>query len=241
MKQILLFVLPLALSAQQEWRTWSGGNDGNRYSPLKQINKSNVKQLKVAWEYHSGDADPRGRTNNECTPIVVNGIVYGTTPTEMAVAIDGATGKELWRFEPARSGSQGVNRGLMYWKDKDEERIFFPASKYLYALNAKTGKVMEGQARSQGRGCPRAGLPPLHAVRAQEARGRGARLQRPGAELPRDRAAGARGRQAEDRAGRIVCRHRGVTDGHHESGTCRQGPRTSKARARAVRRARAQG
>ena len=114
MKQILLFVLPLALSAQQEWRTWSGGNDGNRYSPLKQINKSNVKQLKVAWEYHSGDADLRGRTNNECTPIVVNGIVYGTTPTAMAVAIDGATGKELWRFEPTRSGSQGVNRGLMY-------------------------------------------------------------------------------------------------------------------------------
>ncbi len=148
MKQIFLFLLPIVLSAQQDWRTWSGGNDGNRYSPLKQINKSNVKQLKVAWEFRSGDADLRGRTNNECTPIVVNGIVYGTTPTAMAVAIDGATGKELWRFEPTRSGSQGVNRGLMYWKDKDDERILFPASKYLYALNAKTGKVVEGFGES---------------------------------------------------------------------------------------------
>ena len=142
MRQILPFLFTFAAIAQ-EWPTWSGGNDGNRYSSLKQINKANVKQLKVAWEYKSGDADPRGRTNIECTPIVVNGIVYLTTPTLMAVAVEGATGHELWRFEPPRSGVRGVNRGVMYWKDKDEERILYTASRFLFALNAKTGKLIE--------------------------------------------------------------------------------------------------
>ena len=114
MKQLLFLLLPVLVSAQQEWRTWSGGNDGNRYSPLKQINKSNVKQLQVAWEFHSGDADSRGRTNMQCTPVIVNGVLYATTPTLMAVALDAATGKELWRFEPAASRFRGVNRGMMY-------------------------------------------------------------------------------------------------------------------------------
>ena len=143
MKQLILFIIPALLTAQQEWRTWSGANDGNRNSPLKQINKSNVKQLKVAWEFHSGDADARGRTNIECTPIIVNGVMYATTPTLMAVALNAATGKELWRFEPAASRFRGVNRGMMYWKEKDDERVLYAAGSILYELNAKTGKVIE--------------------------------------------------------------------------------------------------
>ena len=143
MKQLLFLLLPVLVSAQQEWRTWSGGNDGNRYSPLKQINKSNVKQLQVAWEFHSGDADSRGRTNMQCTPVIVNGVLYATTPTLMAVALDAATGKELWRFEPAASRFRGVSRGMMYWRDKTDERVMYAAGSTLYELNAKTGKAIE--------------------------------------------------------------------------------------------------
>jgi quinoprotein glucose dehydrogenase len=140
----LLFFTALTLSAQTNWPTWSGGNDGNRYSPLKQITKANVKNLKLAWEFHSADADARGRTMIQCTPSVIDGVLYGTTPTLMAVALDAATGKEIWRFDPVDVRSRGVNRGVMYWAEGADKRILFSAGNYLYALDAKTGKVIPG-------------------------------------------------------------------------------------------------
>ncbi len=140
----LLFFTALTLSAQTNWPTWSGGNDGNRYSPLKQITKANVKNLKLAWEFHSGDADARGRTMIQCTPSVIDGVLYGTTPTLMAVALDAASGKEIWRFDPVDVRSRGVNRGVMYWAEGADKRILFSAGSYLYALDAKTGKVIPG-------------------------------------------------------------------------------------------------
>ena len=135
-------LLPTLLLAQQNWRSWSGGNDGNRFSPLTQVNKANVKQLKVAWEYKSGDADPRGRTAIQCTPIIVDGVLYATTPTLDAIALDAATGKELWRFAPPASRFRGVNRGVMLWEEKGEKRIFYAAGAQLFALDAKTGKAI---------------------------------------------------------------------------------------------------
>lgn len=138
----LLLLAAGVLSAQTDWRTWSGGNDGNRYSPLTQITKANVKQLKVAWEFHSGDADARGRTMIQCTPIVIGGVLYATTPTLMAVALDAATGKEIWRFDPVDEKRRGVNRGVMYWESGDDKRILFSAGTSLFALDAKTGKLI---------------------------------------------------------------------------------------------------
>jgi len=137
-----LLLLPSLLLAQQNWRSWSGSNDGNRFSPLTQVNKANVKQLKVAWEYKSGDADARGRTAIQCTPIIVDGVLYATTPTLDAIALDAATGKELWRFAPPPSRLRGVNRGVMYWEEKGEKRIFYAAAAQLFALDAKTGKAI---------------------------------------------------------------------------------------------------
>ncbi len=141
-KFLLLLLLPTLLLAQQNWRSWSGANDGNRFSPLTQVNKANVKQLKVAWEYKSGDADPRGRTAIQCTPIIVDGVLYATTPTLDAIALDAATGKELWRFAPPASRFRGVNRGVMLWEEKGEKRIFYAAGAQLFALDAKTGKAI---------------------------------------------------------------------------------------------------
>ena len=137
-----LLLLPSLLLAQQNWRSWSGSNDGNRFSPLTQVNKANVKQLKVAWEYKSGDADARGRTAIQCTPIIVDGVLYATTPTLDAIALDAATGKELWHFAPPPSRLRGVNRGVMYWEEKGEKRIFYAAAAQLFALDAKTGKAI---------------------------------------------------------------------------------------------------
>ena len=142
MRTFPLLRLPTLLLAQQNWRSWSGSNDGNRFSPLTQVNKANVKQLKVAWEYKSGDADPRGRTAIQCTPIIVDGVLYATTPTLDAIALDAATGKELWRFTPPASRFRGVNRGVMLWEEKGEKRIFYAAGAQLFALDAKTGKAI---------------------------------------------------------------------------------------------------
>src|ERR1043165_1587047 len=97
------------------------GNDagGTRYSALKQINKSNVARLKVAWVYHTGDAGPGNSTTIECTPIVVDGVMYVTTVRGTVVALDASSGKEIWKFEQGRSrykfasqASGGVNRGV---------------------------------------------------------------------------------------------------------------------------------
>ncbi len=140
--RLFLLLFPTLLLAQQNWRSWSGANDGNRFSPLTQVNKINVKQLKVAWEYKSGDADPRGRTAIQCTPIIVDGVLYATTPTLDAIALDAATGKELWRFAPPASRFRGVNRGVMLWEEKGEKRIFYAAGAQLFALDAKTGKAI---------------------------------------------------------------------------------------------------
>lgn len=146
MRNVIFLILPVLLPAQpgapQEWRSWSGGNDGNRYSPLTQINRANVKQLKVAWEFKSGDADPRGRTAIQCTPIMVNGVLYATTPTLDAVALDAATGKLLWRFSPPASRFRGVSRGVMFWQDKSEARVFYAAGTQLLAIDAKTGQAI---------------------------------------------------------------------------------------------------
>jgi quinoprotein glucose dehydrogenase len=139
-----LALLPCLALGQTGWPTWSGGNDGNRYSPLNQINASNVAKLKPAWEFRSGDADARGRTAIQCTPIVVDGVLYATTPTLMAVALDAATGKELWRFEAKQVRGKGVNRGVMYWAEKEEKRILYVAGTSLFALDAKTGKSIPG-------------------------------------------------------------------------------------------------
>src|SRR5437879_3042787 len=81
-----------------DWPNVGNDKGGTRYSPLTQINRSNVKGLKVAWTYHTGDSAPG--TTIECTPVVIDGMVYVTTCRTKVVALDAATGKEKWRFDP---------------------------------------------------------------------------------------------------------------------------------------------
>ncbi|HLT71098.1 MAG TPA: PQQ-binding-like beta-propeller repeat protein [Cyclobacteriaceae bacterium] len=127
------------------WPVYRGDEGSNAYSGLKQINKANVDQLEVAWVYHSsGDKDPDqkpGVSPIQTNPIIINDTLYGISPELKIFALDAATGKELWTFDPfADSLGGGVSRGLTYWKDGDDRRIFMSASNKLIALDATTGE-----------------------------------------------------------------------------------------------------
>jgi len=111
-----------------------------RYSKLTQINRESVKDLRVAWIYHTHDAATRG-TTIECTPIVIDGVMYLTTVKLKIVALDAATGKPIWEYAP---DSKGVNRGLGYWSDGKHNgvrRIIAAlADGKLVSLDAGTGR-----------------------------------------------------------------------------------------------------
>ena len=137
---------PATASAQaaEEWPIYGGGPEGIRYSKLSQINRENVETLQVAWSFDSGDAFPG--SENECNPIIVNGVLYATTPKVNVVALNAATGKLLWRFDPnlgLRVMGKMRSRGVAYWSDEKDQRIFVAARQYLYSLDAKTGKPVE--------------------------------------------------------------------------------------------------
>ncbi|MEM9324146.1 MAG: PQQ-binding-like beta-propeller repeat protein [Bacteroidota bacterium] len=130
-----------------EWAIANGTKSNTKYSRLDQINRDNVSQLTLAWEYKS---DEQGYSI-ECTPIIVEDVLYATSPRLKAFALNAATGDELWKFDPFDYEGDDrrmrlapvVNRGVTYWKGEDE-RIFFGAGPYLYCLNAKTGELMDG-------------------------------------------------------------------------------------------------
>ena len=130
-----------------EWPYYGGDEGATRYSPLHQIDRSNVGGLRVAWVHHTGDHRIRPASTIKCTPIVVDGVMYITTPRLKVQALDAATGKLCWTFDPfARPGSgraRSVNRGVTYWRNGGDERIFFVSGSDLLALNAKTGEVIQ--------------------------------------------------------------------------------------------------
>jgi quinoprotein glucose dehydrogenase len=133
----------LSCVAQENYRGWevAGGTAGDlHYSSLNQINTRNVKNLKIAWTYNSGDAYPG--SGIECNPIIANGVLYTTTPKLHLVALDAATGKELWTFDPLNGGrATHKNRGVTYWTDGKQARIFYQVEHDLLSIDAKTGKL----------------------------------------------------------------------------------------------------
>jgi quinoprotein glucose dehydrogenase len=130
------------------------GNDPGcmRYSPLDQIDRQNVTRLKPCWTYHTRELEGRQGKTIECTPIVIDGVMYITTAYLRVVALEAATGSELWQFDPLkdhpfryRPASGGVNRGCAYWSDGKpggERRIIHGVGDgRLFSLDAKTGKL----------------------------------------------------------------------------------------------------
>lgn len=136
-------LLAASLLGQDSYTGWPafGGGPGNiHYSSLKQINTKNVQQLKVAWTYDSGDAEPGSEI--QCNPIMVDGVIYGTTPTLKVVAIDAGTGKERWVFDGLNGRRPGhKNRGVTYWTDGKTSRVLVTLGNSIYSIDAKTGKA----------------------------------------------------------------------------------------------------
>ena len=104
---------------------------------MKQINRTNVTQLEVAWTYDTGEP---GLLQTQ--PLVVDDLVYGYTPTHKTFAVNAATGVHVWTFDPGMRGN-GANRGLMYWASGRDRRVFAAVGDFVYALDAATGKPIE--------------------------------------------------------------------------------------------------
>ncbi len=137
----LVFVLVVAgatsvalqVREPQEWRDYAGGPDSSRFVHATQMTPANVGQLQVAWTY------PAGRT--DFNPVVAGGVVYGRGANDSFVALDAATGKQIWIHE----GVKGFNvRGVNYWESADgrDRRLLFSANNFLQALDARTGQMV---------------------------------------------------------------------------------------------------
>ncbi|HTE33619.1 MAG TPA: hypothetical protein VK666_24725, partial [Chryseolinea sp.] len=136
----------VSMQTGKDYPAYGGNNANNRYSPLTQINADNVKHLQVAWMYFANekpDTTHGIRANAreiQCQPIVVNGVLYGTSAEANLFALNAGTGEQLWKFEPMKEGPKRTSRGVMYWENGDDRRIIYTAGSYLYAVNALTGK-----------------------------------------------------------------------------------------------------
>jgi quinoprotein glucose dehydrogenase len=134
-----------------DWPFVGGDANGTRYSELDQINRKNVKELQLAWEFHTGGLRPGSNTAIQCTPIVVDGVMYLTGVDQTVFALEPATGKELWRFNPQRTRELGLrNRGLAYWSgtrpsgngtEKVARIILAIPDGKMFSLDARTGKL----------------------------------------------------------------------------------------------------
>jgi quinoprotein glucose dehydrogenase len=150
---VFLLVLSSVVSAQ-EWRFYGGDAGGTRFSPLRQINRQNVGSLKRAWTYHMGEADRMGNGTDrhrvapfESTPLVIDGLLYFSTPSNRVIALNAESGQEIWQFDPqaVSPGSRQFfqHRGVAYWQSEtgDDRRILYGTfDGRLIALDATTGK-----------------------------------------------------------------------------------------------------
>ncbi len=135
----LALVMPALARAQQasaDWPIYGGNSDNTRYSTLSQITPANVKQLTVAWTYQTHDEFPGSEMQSN--PIVVDGVLFATTPKMRVIALDAATGRELWSFNPnlanAKTG-RFRHRGVTVHDD----RLLFTYRNWLWALDKRTG------------------------------------------------------------------------------------------------------
>ncbi len=157
----------------QEWPSYGGDPGNTKYSALTQINRENVTRLKVAWTYHTGDISDGSkypvRSAFEATPLVVDGVMYVTTPFSRVIALDPETGTEVWAFDPKIEMDAPLNlfisRGAAYWSDGTRRRIMLGTlDGRLFSIDAETGKP----DAAFGAG----GAVDLHAAVADQYRGR---------------------------------------------------------------------
>ena len=150
---VLLMVASCSKPAKKynTWENYGGNKENNHYSSLSQIDTSNVSQLRPAWIFNTGDADTAKYSQIQCNPIVIDSVMYFTSPTLKLYAVYAATGQKIWEFNPDSlfRNNQFMhfvlnnNRGVTYWTDgKNDKRIFYVASSYLHCLNAMNGQLI---------------------------------------------------------------------------------------------------
>ena len=149
---VALFACKSSTKKYTTWEFYGGSKQGIRYSGLKEIDTLNVSQLQIAWTYHTGDSDKT--TQIQVNPIIIDGILYGVSPKLKLFALDAATGKEKWVFDPVDTStgetkgrsffSMNVCRGVTFYAGaKDDQRLFFGASSKLFCIDANNGKPVQ--------------------------------------------------------------------------------------------------
>lgn len=139
---------------QVEWPYYGGDPAGTRYSALTGVNSQNLHQLKIAWEWKhwEGPLQEYGTTPGtfESTPLMIDGVLYVTTPYNSIAALDAETGKELWRFDgeayklgQVLSGSGWALRGTAVWREKGKLRVMLNSRNRLFAVDSKTGRPIQ--------------------------------------------------------------------------------------------------
>ena len=134
---VLSIFLGTPQTEHRDWAVYGGGPESIRYSDLDQINRENVRNLRLAWSYDTKDAFEGSEM--QCNPIIIKGVLYATSPKLRIIALDAANGKLLWTFDPHEGKevkSRTRVRGLTHWNG----RIYFAAGPLLYCLDATTGK-----------------------------------------------------------------------------------------------------
>ena len=137
-----------------EWRFYGGDGGHTQYTGLDQIDRGNVTELQVAWRWKAENSAAGPFFNFESTPIMIGGILYTTTGASEVAAVDAETGQTMWLFTPPPKASgdterslspQGSGRGVAYWTDGEQARIFHSVSDgRLVALDANTGEPVAG-------------------------------------------------------------------------------------------------
>lgn len=150
---VVLAALPAGAqqgAASGEWRYYGGDYGTTKYSPLDQIDATTVKNLRIAWQWHSDNFGRRPESNCEVTPFMADGVLYFTAGSRRdAVAVDAASGETLrmYRLDEGARGNRVAranNRGLAYWSDGkgDSHILLISPGCQLIALDAKTGRVI---------------------------------------------------------------------------------------------------
>jgi quinoprotein glucose dehydrogenase len=141
---------PAGPPSHDTWEVYNGGPEAMKYSSLDQINRGNVKRLRVAWIHRSGDAgSDSGLTALQSNPVVVRGTMYVLGQNNKVMALNAATGEPLWVHRSTARGT-ATRRGLVYWEnaDRSDRRVFFTVGPSLLALDAASGQPI----RSFGQG-----------------------------------------------------------------------------------------
>lgn len=137
---LLLAAFTAHAQSGASWSAYNGNLDGDHYSRLAQIDRANVQQLKVAWTFDTGE-----KGGIQTNPLIVGDTLYAFTPSLQVIALDAATGTLKWKFDPASGNTGGLgfaqpSRGLSWWTDGKETRLFAGVTNFLFCLDPQTGQ-----------------------------------------------------------------------------------------------------